>query len=336
MGMPAPPFQMKVKPSMAERGNIRSAIWQQDVRSIVILSTPPSALSFNKINSNIPVLTLPTLSLNVLPNKGARAGTCQNLQHDLNIWQFLNILDFHKHICFNRQRRMCYVLNLKWLEDLSIYKPGIRIRSTQEKADSVSEVSFACCQRTSGFIWRDKIWEEVVVWRVLSWSRHIHLAELRCGLADASQDALRALDYISAKRGHFSPSLARQTSVRPAMSAARRLPQEVRVVRCFRYTPEAREQMFGTLFEWHPRAPWASHTQWHFTAQTEMADLTGKDKQGRLPHGGIFTVWSPGSFTPDSDVAAENKIFTRTTHTGSVKTRQHGIQPVLGSSWYCR
>lgn len=168
--------------------------------SIVILSTPPSVLSFNKINSNIPVLTLPTLSLNVLPNKGARAGTCQNLQHDLNIWYILNILDFHKHICFNRQRQMCYVLNLKWLGDLSIYKPGIRIRSTQEKADSVSEISFACCQRKSGFIWVDKIWEEVVVWWVLSWSRRIHLAELRCGLADASQDALWALDYISAKR----------------------------------------------------------------------------------------------------------------------------------------
>lgn len=109
---------------------------------------------------------------------------------------------------------MCYVLNLKWLGDLSIYKPGIRILSTQEKADSVSEISFACCQRKSGFIWVDKIWEEVVVWWVLSWSRRIHLAELRCGLADVSQDALWALDYISAKRGHFSPSLARQTSVR--------------------------------------------------------------------------------------------------------------------------
>lgn len=60
-----------------------------------------------------------------------------------------------------------------------------------------------------------------------------------------------------------------------------------------------------------------------------MAELTGKDKQERLPHGRIFTVWSPESFTPDSDVSAENAIFIRTTHTGGVKTHEHGIQTVL-------
>lgn len=56
-----------------------------------------------------------------------------------------------------------------------------------------------------------------------------------------------------------SPCLA--ASVLPEITAAPRLPQEVRVVRCFLCTPEAREQMLGTLSEWHPRAPWASHTQ---------------------------------------------------------------------------
>lgn len=74
MGMSAPPFQTKVKPSMAEHRNISSVIWQQDVSSTVILSTQPSAFSFNEINDNIPVLTLPTLSLNVLQTKAYTHG----------------------------------------------------------------------------------------------------------------------------------------------------------------------------------------------------------------------------------------------------------------------
>lgn len=69
MGMSAPPFQVKVKPSMAVHRNISSVIWQQDVSSIVILSTRQSAFSFNEMHYNVPVLTLPTLSLNVLPTK---------------------------------------------------------------------------------------------------------------------------------------------------------------------------------------------------------------------------------------------------------------------------
>lgn len=43
-----------------------------------------------------------------------------------------------------------------------------------------------------------------------------------------------------------------------------------------------------------------------------MADLTGKDKQERVPHSRIFTVWTPESFTPDSHVSAENTKFIRT------------------------
>lgn len=44
---------MKVKANMAEHRNISSVIWQEDVSSIVILSTQPSAFLFNEINSNI-------------------------------------------------------------------------------------------------------------------------------------------------------------------------------------------------------------------------------------------------------------------------------------------
>lgn len=38
-----------------------------------------------------------------------------------------------------------------------------------------------------------------------------------------------------------------------------------------------------------------------------MAELTGKDKQERLPHGRAFTVWSPESFSPVSQRCLQKK-----------------------------
>lgn len=62
-----------------------------------------------------------------------------------------------------------------------------------------------------------------------------------------------------------------------------------------------------------------------------MAELTGKDKQERLPRGSAFTVWSPESFSPVSQRCLQIKkhtLFRSTTHAGSVKTHKHGIQLV--------
>lgn len=65
-----------------------------------------------------------------------------------------------------------------------------------------------------------------------------------------------------------------------------------------------------------------------------MAELTGKDKQERLPHGRTFTVWSPESFSPVSQVSAKKTEEEKGKEEGPLIPQM--LKPMnMEYSWVC-